>query len=524
MTDLRLRTEDIVQHEDGNSSSAILGLSHPTLSTILEDKHHLRKAVKGSAHIKSTITTKKRQRLIPEVDKLVMTWIEGHMQRRLPLSQQMIQARARSIFETLKARSSGEYGIKFLTFLASNGWFQRFKRRFQLNNVKVSIEAAGPDVCAADIFRDWLDNLITSVGYLPEQIFNVDETGLYWKKIAEGMHALRAKTVPGLKAYKDRLTLLLGGNVAGFKVKPYCIYTPENSPAFKNTSKHTLPVHLRSSVRGSMTEALFEDWFLTCFIPQVREYCLENSIPFKVLLLLVSTRGHPVHIDDLHPNVKVIYLPPNTSAILQPMDQGAMATFKALYLRATFTQAVAATEDQDVTLCDFWKQYNILQCIENCDAAWGEVTAQCMNEIWKKCLSRYVHELKGSEVAQEMNEIVEKISKTARTLELEVGREEVEGFVNLVPGELTNEELIELEEQRVAEEQKQKEEEEDVPEKKFTLQSLAQAFTVFNQGLELLESMDMNTERYAKVNKQIQGALRCYREIYDEKKKRQKKS
>ncbi len=110
-----------------------------------------------------------------------------------------------------------------------------------------------------------------------------------------------------------------------------------------------------------MTQALFEDCFLNCFIPQVREYCLENNIPFKILLVLDNAPGHPSHLADLHPNVKVVFLPPNTTPLIQPMDQGAIAAFKANYLKITFAQAISATDaDPELSLRDFWKKYDLL--------------------------------------------------------------------------------------------------------------------------------------------------------------------
>ncbi|XP_066960747.1 tigger transposable element-derived protein 1-like [Macrobrachium rosenbergii] len=122
---------------------------------------------------------------------------------------------------------------------------------------------------------------------------------------------------------------------------------------------------------------------------QVREYCLENTVPFKVLLLLDNAPGHPPHLADLHPNVKVVFLPPNTTPLIQPMDQGAIAAFKANYLKTTFSQAISATDaDPDVSLRDFWKKYDVLKCIKNIAAAWEAVTKKCMNGVWKNCAKR----------------------------------------------------------------------------------------------------------------------------------------
>lgn len=45
--------------------------------------------------------------------------------------------------------------------------------------------------------------------------------------------------IPGFIAFKDGMILLLGGNIAGLKLKLFLIYRSKNAWAFKIAKKHT---------------------------------------------------------------------------------------------------------------------------------------------------------------------------------------------------------------------------------------------------------------------------------------------
>ena len=84
-----------------------------------------------------------------------------------------------------------------------------------------------------------------------------------------------------------------------------------------------------------MTSELFMDWFHTCFVSSVKRYLAGKNLSFKVLLLLDNTPSHPMHLKGTHPNVEVMLLPPNTTSLIQPLDQGVISTFKTYYTRHT---------------------------------------------------------------------------------------------------------------------------------------------------------------------------------------------
>ena len=50
---------------------------------------------------------------------------------------------------------------------------------------------------------------------------------------------------------------------------------------------------------------------------------------FKILLLINNASSYAIPLDELDENVKVIFILTNTTALMQPIDQGIIATLEA---------------------------------------------------------------------------------------------------------------------------------------------------------------------------------------------------
>jgi hypothetical protein len=66
------------------------------------------------------------------------------------------------------------------------------------------------DEPAADEFKNEIQKLIANEGFIPEQIFNADETGLYWKCLPKKTLAYETETsAAGRKVKKQRSTVFV---------------------------------------------------------------------------------------------------------------------------------------------------------------------------------------------------------------------------------------------------------------------------------------------------------------------------
>ncbi|GFX72965.1 tigger transposable element-derived protein 1 [Trichonephila clavipes] len=218
-------------------------------------------------------------------------------------------------------------------FSASKGWLTEFLKRNALHNIKITGESATADEGAPKIFPVELAKIIEDGDYSVDQVFNADETGLYWKKMPNLTYIAKdEKSSSGHKASKDRVTLLLCSNASGDRMlKPLLINKSLRSRALKDKDLKQLPMHWMSNPKFWMTTAIFTEWFNNCFVPEVEAYMKEKSLDFKVLIVDNAAS----HLQLEHPNVQLVFLPPNTTSLIQPLDQGIIATFKKYYIKVS---------------------------------------------------------------------------------------------------------------------------------------------------------------------------------------------
>ena len=288
-----------------------------------------------------------------------------------------------------------------IEFSGSTGWLWWFRKRHGIGNKKVQGESGSADTEAAEPFRLKLQELIREEDLHLNQIYNADETALYWRSLPVNIQAFKDEDkVPGKKISKDKFSALLGANASGTHgLKPVVVGKAAKPRCLKDQMDQ-LPVIYYNTCNSWFNAAIFEDWFFNHFIPEVRRYQEDVlHIPpdeVKAILLLDNTPAHP-HADKLvsrDGRIRVVFLPPNTTSLFQPMDQGVIMATKRIYTRKYLDEVLVVIPDEDDEIEDTRglrtlekiKSYNIKSGIYNFISAWKQVKISTLANCWKKFL------------------------------------------------------------------------------------------------------------------------------------------
>ena len=102
-----------------------------------------------------------------------------------------------------------------------------------------------------------------------------------------------------------------------------------------------------------------------------------------VLLLMYNAGCHPPELKDSYSNIKIFFLPANTTYKLQPLDLGIMKNFKVHYRKLVLWYIVAKIDQHSLT-SDVTNNVNILQAIWWIAEAWKWVTSKTIKKCFRK--------------------------------------------------------------------------------------------------------------------------------------------
>jgi hypothetical protein len=227
-------------------------------------------------------------------------------------------------------------------------------------------------------------------GYEPNNIYNTDETGLFFRLPLNKTLSLKGDPCNGGKNFKDRIMVLLACSADGTdKPPPLVIGKSENRHCFKNVTQ--LPTKYVANRKAWVTQAIFTDY--------LRALDAKMSSQNRKILLFLDQCAYLQDTSFLK-NVKVVFFSLNCTSVLQPLDQGIIRSFKHYYRKQLVRKTIHMIDHKlllDATLM----KVNILDALHFIAESWRCVT----HTIVVNCFQKYGFNLNQTNDAEDVTEL-----------------------------------------------------------------------------------------------------------------------
>ena len=297
--DFEVKYNAILEVEKGQKAKSVIAkefnIPASTLSTWLKNANAIKEA-----YLKFGLKRKNaRISSFEEVENATLKWFTMVRDANLPVSGPVLLGKAEEFASKLRISD----------FKASTGWLDRFKDRNGITFKKVCGEARSVDTESSDM-TEWQSRLKCILDqYRPDDIYNADETGIFYRLLPDKTLEFKAVDCHGGKKSKDRLTALVCANMSGNDKLPLLIIGKYARPrCFKNIK--TLPTLYTSNKKAWMTSEIFSDWLRKLD----KKFTKKGR---KVAMIVDNCPAHP-QIRGLR-SIELVFLPPNTTSKTQPV-------------------------------------------------------------------------------------------------------------------------------------------------------------------------------------------------------------
>ena len=216
----------------------------------------------------------------------------------------------------------------------------------------------------------WLETTLPTIlsRYALENIFNGDEFGLFFQCLPNKTFHFKKDKCSGGKHSKVRLTGMAAGNAKGERLPMFVIGKSKNPRCFKGVKR--VPFRYRAQQKSWMSSELFEEWVKELD----QNFCSSKR---KIALIIDNC---PVHPDvPVLEWVELIFLPPNTTSVTQPKDQGVIRGLKAKYCSLAVKKQITALEKGSQL-----PKFSILTAMSMLSKAWSSIPNGTFTNCFKK--------------------------------------------------------------------------------------------------------------------------------------------
>ncbi|CAL4081143.1 unnamed protein product, partial [Meganyctiphanes norvegica] len=191
-------------------------------------------------------------------------------------------------------------------------------------------EGFADEPAAIKFVEEFSKTLVTDFHHLTyegilEIVINFDEWGWVIKSLPTRSYLVSGTPVKAKKPLRARVTVLMGCSASGLKFKPLVIGKSLRPRCFNNVHRNNLPVLYYQQKSAWMTADLFTQYFHELIVPTIKAEYGDR----KVIVTMDNASCHPPTLKDIDNNIIVQFLPPNTTSLIQPMDQQVIFSVKS---------------------------------------------------------------------------------------------------------------------------------------------------------------------------------------------------
>lgn len=155
------------------------------------------------------------------MDVALFTWFRrASTIQGVPLSGDVLKEKALFFARSLNVEN----------FMASDGWLGRWKTRYNVVFRKAQGEKrdAVTHASAETWLKETLPNILSR--YNESDLFNADETGLYYRLLPDRSHISKGESLAGGENSKARVTVMVGANMNGTEKLPLLLIGKSRKP------------------------------------------------------------------------------------------------------------------------------------------------------------------------------------------------------------------------------------------------------------------------------------------------------
>lgn len=264
-----------------------------------------------------------------QLDERVGKMVEDARRLRVPVTRQVISSFGR-VVKTQMVSSEETSDIqkgRLSSFFAGEKWTRNFVRRQGFEAKALHGKAGGVEGEAGKKVMEAIREAARH--YALENIFEVHETGLFFKVLPRSMYVLSsegrktARAMTDMEA-KDRVLVFLCANASGSHKLPISIIGKSVRP--RCFQKRPPPIKYFSQKDSRSDWRTLQQWWMEVFLPYV-----EENTSGEVLLIMDGMKCRD--LKESNGRVRVMHLPPNCTSVRRPMGMGVIAAIKLHYRR-----------------------------------------------------------------------------------------------------------------------------------------------------------------------------------------------